>query len=125
MTQAVVTKAATANSACWHHNAIVETVWSPVWARGEGIINRQLAGGVSLFTYLLALFQFFVLHVSVFCVMICIVCAAYTTYTFCTRFCVMSVMLAGPDTGGMNLGCRLCIAMHLCAKVTACFWDLL
>jgi len=32
VTQAVVTKAATANSACWHHNAMVGAVWSPVWA---------------------------------------------------------------------------------------------
>jgi len=45
MTQAAVTKAATANSARWHHIAIMGAVWSPTWAWGEGI-NQRLAGGV-------------------------------------------------------------------------------
>jgi len=32
VTQAIVTKTAIGNSACWHHNAMMGTVWSPVWA---------------------------------------------------------------------------------------------
>ena len=47
----------------------------------EGIINQQLAGGVCLFTSLLALFQLFDLHVSVCGVLIRTVCAAYLAYT--------------------------------------------
>ncbi len=75
LTQAVMPKAATACSACWHHNATVEIVYSPVWARGEGIINQQLAGDVCLFASLLTLFQLSILHVSVCSVLVCTLCA--------------------------------------------------
>jgi len=70
---------------------------------------------------LLALFQLFNLHVSVCCVVICTVCAAYIPYTFHTMSYVMSVMLPcsslilEPDVGHMNVkpDCMLqCIYVH-------------
>ncbi len=57
------------------------------------------------------------------CVLICTVCAAYTVYAFHTMSHVMSVMIPWSYLSQMH-ETRSCVAMHLCAHVITCFWEL-
>ncbi len=59
----------------------------------------------------------------IYCMLICTVCAAYIAYAFHTMSHVMSVIIPWSYLSQV-LETTSYVAMHLCAHVTTCFWEM-